>query len=147
VCYIYSSVEIQFRKHINGNAKTMLLQYTAAEFKFGIGSKYSVNGRIFAMIFGYTVSVLIWADSLQVSLIVFKGKKKRRAKDCHEATSSIIHLTPLFLSFSFFTCFSQEANIKCWKEFFVAAWDKFNSLHFHKLKGFVFFSLSITVHV
>ena len=119
VCYIYSSVEIQFKKHINGNAKTMLLQYTAAEFKFGIGSKYSVNGRIFAMIFGYTFSVLIWADSLQVSLIVFKWKKKRRAKDCHEATSNIMHLCFFLFHFS---RVSQKrrtwGNIKCWEVIF-----------------------------
>jgi hypothetical protein len=52
----------------------MILQYTAAEFKFGINFKYSVNGRIFAMIFNYTFSVLIWADSLQVSLIQIRGQ-------------------------------------------------------------------------
>jgi len=32
-------------------------------------SKYLVDGRVFAMIFGYSFSVLIWADSLEVSLI------------------------------------------------------------------------------
>jgi len=38
-----------------------------------------------------------------------------------------VSYTSVFLSSSFFTCFSQEANLREHK-------DKVNSLHFHKLK-------------